>query len=74
VTIHYKDATKTITVRLKNYSDHYSASNRIAEQKEKSNQTKACPIKRKIQEAINCSVYFYKSILPFDKYRLLEPT
>jgi hypothetical protein len=32
------------------------------EKKEKSNQIKARPIKRKIQEAINCSVYFYKSI------------
>jgi hypothetical protein len=46
--------------------------NRIAEQKEKSNQTKARPIKRKIQEAINFSVYFSSLFLPFDIRLLVE--
>jgi hypothetical protein len=39
--------------------------NRIAEQKEQSNQTKARSIKRKLQETINCSV-FTSLFLPFD--------
>jgi hypothetical protein len=36
------------------------------EQKGKSNQTKARPIERKLQQAINCSVYFSSLFLPFD--------